>query len=128
KVQREERLIDLYSGPVYLAHKAILEHVVGLHTVHGILSALYGWAEPDRRVKPYNMRLDTVAERQEWSGNILAQIRKWLEAESSGELFLLDGDPRMIPSARKQPKILVLAGSDYVDGWAPEARKLGVLV
>src|SRR5690606_17089441 len=75
-----------------------------------------------------NMRLDTVAERQEWSEGILAQIRKWLETETSGEMFLLDGDPRMIPSARKQPKILVLAGSDYVDGWAPEARKLGVIV
>ena len=63
--------------------------------------------EPPIRV--YDTTLDDDGHWRRWSAGILAQVRHYSKQT-------------------REPSILVLAGARYVDGWAPEARALGVTV
>lgn len=105
KVDHAARLIDLYTGPAYRSHRSILEHVAG--RVDGILSALHGWASPTMRARPYDRTLNRRTSLA-WSDRVLADLLAWQEAS---------GLPR--------PRILVLAGALYVDGWADRVRAHG---
>ena len=103
----EQRAVDLYTGSLFRAHLAIARHSTGRNPQ--ILSAEHGLLAPHEAIRFYDTTLDNDGHWRRWSAGILALVRHYLEHTH-------------------QPSILVLAGARYVDGWAPEARALGVTV
>lgn len=139
--KRAERspAIELYTGPVFAAHRAIADHL-DLHPQ--ILSAAHGVVEPQRELDPYDQTLDDAEHRARWSAGILEVVRALTTNATRGSFV---GYPDIaIPLKSRpnpweidyagavgpavQPSILVLAGSLYIDGWIDEARALGVRV
>ncbi len=107
KRRGEQRAVDLYTGSLYRAHLAIARHSTGRNP--HILSAEHGLLAPHESIRLYDTTLDNTDYWRRWSAGILVQVRNYLKHTG-------------------QPSILVLAGARYVDGWADEARALGVVV
>ena len=103
----EQRAVDLYTGSLFRAHLAIARHSTGRNPQ--ILSAEHGLLAPHEAIRLYDTTLDDDDHWRRWSTRILAKVRHYLKHT-------------------RRPSILVLAGARYVDGWAPEARALGVTV
>jgi hypothetical protein len=103
----EQRAVDLYTGSLFRAHLAIARHSTGRNPQ--ILSAEHGLLAPHEPIRFYDTTLDNEDHWRRWSAGILARVHNYLKHT-------------------RQPSILVLAGARYVDGWAPEARALGVTV
>ena len=146
KKVEQARGIDLYTGPVFAAHRDIVKH---LDCWPYILSAKHGPFPAGRYVDPYDCTLDdlTAAERGKWNEQVLRLVA------GEGACILRDRDcvaaPRdpaydlpirerraaLLPLRASfafgppaQPSVLVLAGAPYIDGWADRARALGVRV
>lgn len=89
--------LDLYLGPVFAAHRMIVEHTGG--PVDHILSAEHVVLPADRVTAPYENRLPRnprSAKSKVWSAKVVD--------------FLM--------ALPKLPKcLLVLAGAPYIDGW-----------
>lgn len=107
KRRGEQRAVDLYTGSLFRAHLAIARHSTGRNPQ--ILSAEHGLLAPHEAIRVYDTTLDDDDHWRRWSAGILARVRNYLKHT-------------------RQPSILVLAGARYADGWAPEARGLGVTV
>ena len=147
KRKRTERsyAIDLYNGGVFRAHLAIAGH---LGEEPWILSAEHGLIPPRRAIDPYEREIDdfSAEEVSRWNEQIRAGILR-----ETGAVVGLPGhaggsarDPALLLPLRErlakmtpvewrfgpvmQPRVLVLAGPRYVDGWAPALRALGVRV
>jgi hypothetical protein len=110
KQSKKARAIDMYTGPLFAAHRGIAEHL-GL-PINCILSAKYGALSPFEEIEPYEQRLDA------------ATSREWGRAEVAS--FLATCARTETPPERWS--ILVLAGREYIDPWAPQLRTLGVTV
>lgn len=107
KRRGEHRAVDLYTGSLYRAQLEIALHSTGRNP--RILSARYGLLAPHEPVRFYDTTLDNGDYWRSWSASILALVRSYVKHT-------------------RRPSILVLAGARYVDGWADEARALGVTV
>jgi len=127
---------ELYTGPVFAAHKAIVEHL-GLLARHGgfeVLSALYGVVPCETVIEPYEATLDDAEQRRRFSELVFAEVLALVDEIDASRRKLGDPDAntwgRVGPAFGPplQPSILVLAGAPYVDGWAGRARALGVQV
>ena len=107
KKRGEEQAIDMYTGPIFLAHAAISEHVY-LPGADFVLSAQHGLLPARSRIQPYDATLDDADYRRKWDAKIVGGLARM--AEQQGGLTLL-----------------VLAGGHYL-GWRVGAEKLGIVV
>lgn len=110
KQLRRARAIDMYTGPLFAAHRTVLEHL-GL-PINCILSAQYGALSPFEEIEPYDARLDAETSRAWGSDQVAGFLDTCRRSDTPPERW----------------SILVLAGRDYVDPWAPQLRALGVVV
>jgi hypothetical protein len=95
--------LELYTGPHYQLRRKWCREVKGVEPA-GILSAMHGLLRPDVIVGPYDLTMDALskAERASWASDVLREVlRRWPE----------------------NTEIIVLAGAQYVTGWAGEARR-----
>lgn len=90
--------IDLYTGPVFAAHRRILA-ALG-YAPDYILSAEHELLDPHEEVDPY----ETTSPGHDWHDQVALQLLAWREHHVG-------------KSDHIQPVVLVLAGPDYVDGW-----------
>lgn len=111
--------LELYTGPVFAAHLAIASH---LNHVPDVMSAEHGVVPWVAEVDPYDTVLSTIASRARFSALVLHEVQRLLE-EVARLRARRDDDDAGLP-----PSILVLAGAPYIDGWAGQARAMGVRI
>lgn len=133
KARGELPAIDLYTGSVYRAHRAIARHIAGPRGATHILSAQHGLLATHTVLRRYDATLADPSQRRAWSEAIYARLAMFHEHILDGRscAFGFREDGRTLRGAfgpPRQPSILVLAGAAYIDGWAERARQLGIRV
>lgn len=86
------------------------------------MSAEHGVVPWVADVDPYDTTLGTVASRSRFSALVLHEVQRLIDEVTRLRTRRDDDD------ARLPPAILVLAGAPYIDGWADQARAMGVRV
>lgn len=107
KRSQPARARDLYTGPVFGAHRAIVDRL-GLRFF--VLSAKHGPVRDLEEIEPYDTRLDQV-DPELWAEHIYRFITAKARAVAGREF-----------------RVLVLAGVRYLGGWIDRVRALGIRV
>lgn len=104
KLGRAAPAAVFYGGPLFRLRVA---WAVASHgRIAGILSARHGFLEPSERVEPYDEALgeQTPRRRRAWAQRVLEQLLEHFPADT---------------------RLVVLAGSAYVEGWIEAMRRDG---
>ncbi len=127
KLDRAAPAAELYVGPLFKAARAYAE---ANSDAWCIMSALYGILEPDRVVEPYNVSFQSLDKITR--GDRARMIRHQFQASPYCRHVQRVADPTTRRGFREiSPRVVVLAGEDYVDALAeykPETplRGLGI--
>lgn len=135
--------IDLYTGPVFGAHLAIAEH---LDAFPMVLSAKHGIVERNVEIEPYELAVGDLrgADLERWNEAVFRYVHGVLSQAADPRRISVPRDPAYDRPIKErcryftpemwafgpplQPRVLVLAGAPYIDGWAPRIRALGYQV